>query len=176
MLLSVLSVVIEEVHFLMRQRESTAILLLFATVQKSHYPLKCLIHTRFHSMCTSEGQCNVSSAHWEQEDILCCYNCESDDSRCVFQCFTQWLCCFVSWLTHKLPLFYKLISHPFQHDGVSWSCCSRCDQQEKRYHWNLKCHKQLLPHQPQVSPDSDEYFQACLIQKKTCVYKLLFLC
>lgn len=58
---SVLSVVIEEVHFLMRQRASTAILWLFATVWKSHYPLTCLIHTKFQSMCTSEGQCNVSS-------------------------------------------------------------------------------------------------------------------
>lgn len=92
---SVLSVVIEEVHFLMRQRESAAILLLFTTVQKSHYSLKCLIHTRFHSMCTSEGQCNVSSAHWEREDMLCCYNCDSDYSQCVSQCFTRWLCCSV---------------------------------------------------------------------------------
>lgn len=142
----------------MRQRESAAILLLFTTVQKSHYSLKCLIHTRFHSMCTSEGQCNVSSALWEREDILCCYNCDSDYSQCVSQCFTRWLRCSVQLLNTTQPQinFGLQASHStFQHDGVSRSCCSRCDQQEKRYHWNLKCHKKLLPHQPQVSPDSD---------------------
>lgn len=42
------------------------------------------------------------------------------------------------------------ILQPLQRDGVSWSCRSRCEQIKKCYHWDLKRHKELLPHQPQV--------------------------
>lgn len=120
-LLRVLSAVIEEVHSLMRQRESAAIVQLLITVLKSHYLQKCISQPRLQSVCTVEGHRNANRACQQssgQEDVLyynksdfCASQAEtgerSDSRSCDVVGFR--------WLAPKLPLFYKQISQTLKH-------------------------------------------------------------